>query len=162
MGKSLKECPITTANARSKLGTGEYARRLDADAAVWYRKGKGVVCGLPGGAIGAQERTTGRHLSVPPMTSTTSRPRVCTRFFSRDAARKIVAQARKEAKVAAEGAPLTVRSAVETYIAERDTRDSRRAGRPVRSDGGRRLRRYVVGQDKRGKQRRSQRQNWRM
>ena len=40
MAKTLKEAPITTASARSKLPAGEYARRLDADAAIWYRKGK--------------------------------------------------------------------------------------------------------------------------
>ena len=39
MSKTLTEASITTANARSKLASGEYARRLDADAAVWYRKG---------------------------------------------------------------------------------------------------------------------------
>ncbi|TIV69901.1 MAG: integrase, partial [Mesorhizobium sp.] len=40
MAKTLKEAPITTASARSKLPAGEYARRLDADAAIWYRRGK--------------------------------------------------------------------------------------------------------------------------
>ena len=40
MAKTLSEAPITTAGARAKLGEGEHARRLDADAALWYRKGK--------------------------------------------------------------------------------------------------------------------------
>ena len=31
MAKTLKEAPITTASARSRLPAGEYARRLDAD-----------------------------------------------------------------------------------------------------------------------------------
>ena len=60
-------------------------------------------------------------------------------------------EARREAAAAAEGAP-TVRSAVEAYIAERDARDSRRRAGEVRSDAGQRLRRYVLGQEKRGKQ----------
>jgi integrase len=67
------------------------------------------------------------------------------------AAKKRVEEARAEARAAAEGAPLTVRSVVETYIADRDARDSRRKGRSVRSDAGQRLRRHVLGQDKRGK-----------
>jgi integrase len=46
---------------------------------------------------------------------------------------------------------LTVRQAVEAYIAVRDARDSRRKGRTVRSDASRRLRRYVLGQEARGK-----------
>ncbi len=49
-------------------------------------------------------------------------------------------------------ADLTVAQAVEKYIAERDKRDSRRKGRPVRSDAGQRLRRYVLGREARGKQ----------
>ncbi|WP_244421449.1 tyrosine-type recombinase/integrase [Allomesorhizobium alhagi] len=53
---------------------------------------------------------------------------------------------------APEPAALTVRQAVEAYIAMRDARESRRKGRAVRSDASRRLHRYVLGQDKRGKQ----------
>lgn len=43
-----------------------------------------------------------------------------------------------------EAAELTVKFAVEEYVAMRDARDSARAGRPVRSDGRSRLTRYVI------------------
>jgi integrase len=49
-------------------------------------------------------------------------------------------------------APVYVSEAVENYIAERDNRDSKRRGREVKSDAGQRLRRYVLGQESRGKQ----------
>lgn len=45
---------------------------------------------------------------------------------------------------------LTVRQAVEAYITERDARETRRKGRPVRSDAHR-LGRYVIGREQRGK-----------
>jgi integrase len=67
-------------------------------------------------------------------------------------ARKLVDQARTETKAAAEGPALTIGLSVESYMAERDARESRRKGRPVRSDAAQRLGRYVLGQKPRGKQ----------
>lgn len=49
-------------------------------------------------------------------------------------------------------ANITVAQAVEKYIAERDERESHRAGRPVRSDASQRLSRHVLGQKARGHQ----------
>jgi hypothetical protein len=66
------------------------------------------------------------------------------------AAREHVEAVRKEARAAAEGPVLTVRQAVEAYIAERDARESRRKGRPVHSDAHR-LERYVIGRERQGK-----------
>jgi hypothetical protein len=42
--------------------------------------------------------------------------------------------------------------AVETYVAERNARDSRRAGRQKRSDASQRLGQYLLGQGARGNQ----------
>jgi hypothetical protein len=47
---------------------------------------------------------------------------------------------------------LTVRSAVESYVKERGARERRRTGCDVPSDAGTKLRRYVLGQEKRGNQ----------
>ncbi|RWD62556.1 MAG: integrase [Mesorhizobium sp.] len=153
MAKTLKEAPITTASARSKLPTGEYARRLDADAAIWYRRG------TRGGVWFTRWRNHGagaNYLQAPvgPANDVNDKPTDGLLTFSQaeSQARQIVAKARQEAKAAADGPALLVSSAVETYIADRDARDSRRKGRPVRSDAGQRLRRYVLGQVKRGKQ----------
>jgi hypothetical protein len=60
--------------------------------------------------------------------------------------------ARTEAASQAEGPAPTVRSAVESYVKERDARERRRTGRDVRSDAGTELRRFVLGQEKRGNQ----------
>ncbi|RWO03303.1 MAG: integrase, partial [Mesorhizobium sp.] len=153
MAKTLNEAQITTANARSKLGDGEYPRRLDADAAVWYRKGK------RGGVWFARWRNWGpganyKQAPLGPANDLNDKPAEGLFTFPQaDArARQIVAQARQEAKAAADGPVLKVRPVVEAYIADRDARDSRRKDREVRSDAGQRLRRYVLGQDKRGKQ----------
>ncbi|MBZ9760311.1 tyrosine-type recombinase/integrase [Mesorhizobium sp. CA8] len=153
MAKTLKEAPITTASARNKLPTGEYARRLDADAAIWYRRGK------RGGVWFTRWRNHGagaNYLQAPvgPANDVNDKPTDGLLTFSQaeTQARQIVAKARQEAKAAAAGPVLTVRLAVETYVAERDARDSRRKGREVRSDASQRLRRYVLGQEKRGKQ----------
>ena len=67
-------------------------------------------------------------------------------------AREQVTRSRTEAAAQAGGPMPTVRTAVEKYISERNARDSRRAGREVRSDAGHRLRRYVLGQEERGGQ----------
>ena len=153
MAKTLKEAPVTTTNARSKLADGEYARRLDAESALWYRKGK------RGGVWFARWRNWGpganyKQAPIGPANDVNDKPTegVLTFQQAEKHARQIVDQARQLTKAMAEGTPLTVRTAVETYIADRDARDSRRKGRQVRSDAGQRLRRYVLGQDKRGKQ----------
>ena len=67
-------------------------------------------------------------------------------------ARETVEQERTEAKALADGPVLTVQLVVEKYIAMRDARDSKRAGRKVRSDASHRLGRYVIGAPARGKQ----------
>jgi integrase len=153
MAKTLTEAPITTANARAKLDVGEYARRLDADAAIWYRKGK------RGGVWFARWRNYGpganyKQAPIGPANDANDKPRegLFTFLQAEQLARRVVDQARQDAKAAADGPPLTVRAAVESYIGERDGRESRRRGRDVRSDASQRLRRYVLGQDKRGKQ----------
>lgn len=153
MAKTLKEAPITTANARSKLGAGEYPRRLDAEAALWYRKGK------RGGVWFARWRNWGpganyKQAPVGPANDLNDKPTEGLFTFpqAEARARQIVDQARRGAKAAADGPVLTVRLAVESYISDRDARESRRAGRTVRSDASRRLSRYILGQEKRGKQ----------
>lgn len=153
MAKTLTEAPITTATARAKLGAGEYARRLDADAALWYRKGK------RGGVWFARWRNYGtgaayKQAPIGAANDTNDKPTEGTfTFLQAEAeARKIVAQAREDAKAVADGPPLTVQAVVESYVAARDARDSKRVGRPIRSDAGQRLRRYVLGQPARGKQ----------
>lgn len=152
MAKTLSEAPITTANARAKLAQGEYARRLDADSAVWYRKGK------RGGVWFARWRNHGagaayRQAPVGPANDVNDKHAdgLLTFLQAETAARKIVSEAREALRAAADGPPLTVRAAVESYTEARDARDSRRKGRLVRSDASQRLGRYVTGMEARGK-----------
>lgn len=149
MSKTLTEAPITTANARSKLAAGEYARRLDADAAVWYRKG------ARGGVWFARWRNRGvgaayRQAPVGPANDLNDKSieGLLTFMQAERIAREIVSIARQEAKAEADGPVPTIRLAVETYIEGRNARDSRRQGREVNSDAAQRLRRYVLGQEK--------------
>ncbi len=150
MSKTLNEAAITTRNARSKLPAGLHFKGIDPEVHLGYRKGKRGGVWL----VRWRNRGPGANYLQAPLGTADDEIKEGTLDFNAAvrAARQRVEQARAEAKAAAEGPPLTVRLAVEAYIAERDARDSRRKGRPVRSDAGQRLRRYVLGQDKRGRQ----------
>ncbi|RWN44695.1 MAG: integrase [Mesorhizobium sp.] len=153
MAQVLKEAELTTAKARLRLPVGEHARRLDAEGHLYYRKG------VRSGVWFVRWRNWGeganyKQAPIGPANDTNDKPTegLLTYLQAEAQARQIVAKARAETKAAAAGPALTIRLIVETYISERDARDSRRKGRTVRSDAGQRLRRYVLGQDKRGKQ----------
>lgn len=153
MPKSLTEAQITTARARSKLPYGEYWRRLDAEAHLGYRKGN------QGGVWFVRWRNhfAGANYKQAPIgvaNDVNDKQTEGVLIFEQAAsqARYLVTRARTQAAAQAAGPAPSVRSAVDAYIKERNARDSRRAGREVRSDAGHRLRRYVLGQDKRGRQ----------
>lgn len=147
MAKTLKEAPITTRNARSNLPPGLHWRGLDTEVHLGYRKGKRGGVWLVRWRHGKGYRQT----SVGTADDTIKVGTLDYAAASK-AGREIVEKARLEAAAEAEGPALTVRRAVETYIASRDARESRRAGRQKRSDAGQRLGRYVIGQPARGKQ----------
>ncbi|APH74097.1 tyrosine-type recombinase/integrase [Aquibium oceanicum] len=147
MAKTLKEAAITTPNARAKLAHGAHWKSIDPEVHLGYRKGKrgGVWLVRWRVGIGYKQSSIG-----------TADDAIKTGTLDYHAAvkqaRATVETARQEAIAAAAGPVLTVAHAVESYIAARDARDSKRAGREKRSDGGRRLSRYVLGQPARGKQ----------
>lgn len=152
MARTLSEAPITTANARSKLSEGEFSRRLDPEAAIWYRKGK------RGGVWFVRWRNRGaganyKQAPIGPANDLNDKPvnGLITFHQAEKAAREVVATARAAVRALADGTPLTVHAAVEAYVAERDARDSRRQGRPVRSDASRRLHLYIIGSAARGR-----------
>ena len=147
MAKTLNEAPITTRNARARLPAGLHWRGIDPDTHLGYRKGN------RGGGWLVRWRNGAGYRQAPIGTADDA---IGTGTLDYNAAiraaRAAVEAARAEAKARADGPLLTVRSAVETYIAARNARHSRRAGRTVRSDAGHRLPRYVIGQKARGKQ----------
>jgi integrase len=153
MAKALVEAQITTAKARSRLELGVHWRRLDAEAHLGYRKGK------RSGAWFVRWRNhhdgaNYKQLPVGVANDVNDKPAEGTLTFEQAVtrAREHVTRSRTEAAAQAAGPAPTVRTAVETYIKERNARDSRRAAREVRSDAGHRLRRYVLGQEERGSQ----------
>jgi integrase len=147
MAKTLKDARTTTKNARKDLPVGVHWRSLDPEVHVGYRKGKR-------GGVWLVRWRNGKGYRQAPIGTADDTFKKGT--FDYDAAckesRKIVEKERAKAAAEAAGPVLTVRSAVEAYVAVRDARDSRRAGRPKRSDASQRLGRYVIGQNARGKQ----------
>lgn len=153
MAKTLIEAQITTAKARSKLDFGVHWRRLDAEAHLGYRKGKRSGAWF----VRWRNHHDGANYKQAPIgvaNDINDKLAQGTLTFEQAAtqAREHVNRSRTEAAAQAAGPAPTVRTAVETYIKERNARDSRRAGREVRSDAGHRLRRYVLGQTERGSQ----------
>ncbi len=147
MAKTLEEASITTRAARASLPAGLHWRGIDAQVHLGYRKGKSggvwiVRWRHKAGYRRADVGTADDHLKAGTLDYDAAVRK----------ARKLVDQARAEAQAAAEGPALSVGLAVAAYAAERDARDSRRKGRPVRSDASQRLGRYVAGQKARGKQ----------
>jgi integrase len=152
MPKVIKEAPITTANARSKLPAGQHLRQLDPDAHLIYAKGaRGGVW-----RVRWRNRLPGAAYLYAPVGPANDRNEDRTNgglvFDQAErAARQIVETKRAEAAAAEAGPVATVRSVVESYIDMRDARDTRRVGRPVRSDAAGRLTRYVIGREAHGK-----------
>jgi integrase len=144
MARTLTEAPITTRNARSKLRVGVHFKGIDPEVHLGYRKGQR-------GGVWFVRWRNGRGYRQAPLGVADDELREGTLDYNAaiQRARKTVEDARREARVAAEGQPPTVRSAVEDYIVERDKRESARRGRPIRSDAGR-LERYVLGRERRG------------
>ena len=147
MAKTLKEAPISTANARAKLARGLYWKGIDPEVHLGYRKGQ------HGGVWLVRWRNGSGYRQMPIATADDFIKKGTLDFNGAvKKARNEVSAARIKAKAAADGPILTVRLAAETYVAERDARLSKRAGRHVRSDTARRLARYLLGQPARGKQ----------
>jgi len=153
MSKTLIEAQVTTAKARSKLGLGVHWRRLDAEAHLGYRKGKQSGVWF----VRWRNHHDGANYKQAPIAianDVNDKPTEGTLTFEQanKAAREAVTRARTVAAAQAAGPAPTVRSAVESYVKERDARERRRTGREVRSDASIKLRRYVLGQEQRGNQ----------
>ena len=157
MPRTLNEAPITTRNARAKLAprSEPYWRGIDPEVHLGYRRGpRGgtwlVRWRVPQGYWREQIGTADDEIAEGTLSYNEAVKK----------ARAVVEATRVEEKASAEGPVLRVSSAVETYIADRDARASG-CGGPARSDAGRRLRRYVIGQPKRGSKRAFPLHHWR-
>ena len=147
LAKTLKEASVTTRNARKTLPEGVHWRGIDPEVHLGYRKGVRGGVWLVRWRNGPGYKQSKLGTADDEIVSGTLDYNAAVK-----AAREAVEQERIEAKAAADGPILTVQLAVEKYNAMRDERDSRRAGRKVRSDASTRLGRYVIGAAARGKQ----------
>lgn len=125
MAKTLSEAPVTTVNARSKLAEGLHWRGIDADVHLGYRKGKRTGKWMVRWYEGA-----GRYRQAPLGTANDvfEADGVNTLSFDQAKSRAVetVRLKRLEARAAAQGPAPTIRSAVEAYIAVRETREGRK------------------------------------
>ena len=140
MAKSLSESSITTRSAREKLVAGVYWRSIDPDIHLGYRKGK-----RGGKWLVRWYEGKGKYIQATLGTADdVTGAGTLTFEAGRKAALNIVEAARLEAKAMANGPLMTVRLAVEQYIALRDAKDTRRAGKNTRSNASQRLRKHVT------------------
>ena len=146
MSKTITDAPLTTREARRRLDPGLYWRGLDTDIHLGYRKAKRGGVWIVRWRNGQGYRQSALGVADDAIDVGTLDYRAAAK-----AAIAKVTEARTEAKAAADGPPLTVRSAIESYIEQRDAREKRRSGREVRSDAGRRLEKLVIGRPARGK-----------
>jgi len=146
MSKTITDAPLTTREARRRLDPGLYWRGLDADVHLGYRKAKRGGVWIVRWRNGQGYRQSSLGVADDAIEVGTLDYRAAAK-----AAIAQVAEARTEAKAAADGPPLTVRSAVEIYVELRDAREKRRTGRDIRSDAARRLEKLVIGRPARGK-----------
>lgn len=153
MARKVRDKTLDSKDARRSLrvqGKPHY-RQIDRGLHLGYRKLKGK----PGTWVarfyaGAQQYQT-KSIGVADDYSDADGTKILTYWQAQDKARESI----KERTATGEGttaAARTVEEALESYIAERDKRDSKRRGREIRSDAGARLRRYVLGQPARGQQ----------
>lgn len=154
MPRKVRDSNLETRTARSRLKVAHkpYFRLIEPGLHLGYRKvasgpGTWIVRRYAGDGRYAVEnlRTADERLIVADDYSDADGEGVLTFAQAQERAR----ERRKEGtQGAAGGSRLTVRTAVESYIAERDARETRRRGRPFRSDAHR-LERYVIGREQR-------------
>jgi len=144
MSKSLTESQITTRNARSKLAKGAHWRSIDPDTHLGYRKGvrggRWLVRWYKGDGAYAQETLSTADDAFPADGSETL-------DFAQavTAARKRVAEKRGEAQAKAQGPILTVKDAVDEYIASREARETAQGGEAgLKRDARSRLTKHVL------------------
>jgi integrase len=152
MAKRVRDATLESRAAREKLKPRgkPYYKAIGPSLHLGYRKGK------TGGRWVVRLYVGERNYRVETVAEADDRldangGTILDFWQAQDKARELHAKQQNAATEPA-AAALTVRQAAEAYIAMRDARESRRKGRAVRSDASRRLHRYVLGQDKRGKQ----------
>lgn len=146
MAKPLEEAEIQTRTARRRLAPGLYWRAVDTGVHLGYRRAA---------ASGGVWLVRWRHQAGYRREALgDADDEIATGTLSFEAAvrkaRETVERVRREVDAEAAGPVATIATAVDEYVLWRDARDSRRAGRSVRSDAARRLTKYVTGREAAG------------
>lgn len=152
MARTLRDASLDTRAARSRLKPRgkPYYRLVEEGLHLGYRKPKG-------GRDAAAGRWVGRfyvgkqayEIETIAEADDFSDPDG-EKILSYSQAQNKARERRKARAAGTTGPALTVRNAVEIYLSVRDARETRRKGRPARSDAHR-LERYVIGRDRHGK-----------
>lgn len=140
MARTLVEAAITTRNARRALTLGVHWRGLDADIHLGYRKNKRGGHWLVRWYAG-EGRYSQTTIGVADDLITEGN---LSFDAASKAARKEVVAARDAAAALQRGIPITIRTAVDEYVAVRNRRASIQAGREVKSDAHTRMKRAVL------------------
>jgi integrase len=149
MARRIKDKALDSREARSKLNARgkPYFRAVERGLHLGYRKLKdGAGTWVIRRYLGEQNYEVER-LGAADDLSDADGVAILDFWQAQTKAREFMVS---RAHGSAAGPAPTVRQAVEPYIAERDARETRRKGRPVRSDAHR-LERYVIGRAARGK-----------
>lgn len=142
MAGVLKHAEMTTPAARSRLAPGVYWRAIDPQTHLGYRRRERPDgSGAPGHWMARWyiERPKYRQEMIGPADDTLKADGIHT--FSYDqavrAAKKLVQTRRAEAVAEQAGPAVTIRTAVEEYLAGRETRELKHASDIQRQDGAR-------------------------
>jgi integrase len=152
MPRKVRDSNLETRTARSRLKASvkPYFRLIEPGLHLGYRRR------ISGPGTWVVRKYDGAKYSVKNLMTSDGKLVVADDFSDADGNSILTfGQAQERAKPhrsAKAHTPITVAEAVESYIAIRNDRDAKWKGKPVRSDAGHRLRRYVVGQPARGTQ----------
>lgn len=146
MAKTLSESPVTTRAARAKLAPGLHWRGIDNGVHLGYRRsrrgGEWLVRWRAGAGYKRQDIGTADDVLAADGQSTLSFDQAL------GAARRAVEAARATAAVAAAGPVPTVRSAIDTYLTEREINERlQRPDKPLKRDARSRFNRHVLSKD---------------
>jgi integrase len=143
MSKTVADTPMTTRAARRQLASGLHWRGLDPEVHIGYRKGAKGGRWLVRWRVGKAYRQT--PLATADDLLEADGKATLTFDQARQVARNHVEAARLTAAIAAAGPVETIRTAIESYLVERETKEAgQRPGKALKKDARSRLTRHVL------------------
>ena len=150
MGRAVKDARLDKRDARLKLAAQRepYWRLISEGSHLGYYRGERVAKWVarhrrPGAGGGYLKKTLGEADDIRDADGAA----ILNFRQADDAARAWFESLARDREAEASGPPVTVRGAVEEYIAARDIRETARQGRTVRSSAAHKLTLHVLGDD---------------